>query len=116
MEKIDNSFRLPKEFKDRWLEALRSGKYRQGKVFFHADGEECDEYCVLGIAGLIAGYTKEELNGYATYGKKSCKPKKDLPKELIGFNALVSNLTVMNDHGYTFIFLADYIERNVQTY
>lgn len=116
MERIDNSLQLPKEFKDKWLEALRSNRYMKGSLVFYTDEEGPDRYCILGVAGLLCGYTKEELKGHSVFGKNSCIIKRNLPKELIGQTYLVRRLTKMNDSGYTFNYIADYIERNVKTY
>lgn len=44
-------FKLPKEFAQKWVEALRSGKYRQGKYMLSERNNSgvCDN-CCLGVA------------------------------------------------------------------
>lgn len=48
---FDNRKLLDKEIKQAWIEALRSGKYEQGK------GQLCynDKYCCLGVLAHING-------------------------------------------------------------
>ncbi len=60
--------KLPEDFKKRWLEALRSGKYRKGRKRLYTpkgynDEKEMDddEYCCLGVAAVICGVRKEGL-------------------------------------------------------
>lgn len=40
--------KLPKDFKTQWIEALRSGKYKQGVRRLH--NKEHDAYCCMGVA------------------------------------------------------------------
>jgi len=44
---------LTKKLKQKWIKALRSGKYKQGKERLY--NEEEDSYCCLGVLELIAG-------------------------------------------------------------
>jgi len=52
--------KMLKEIKDRWLEALRSGKYKQGKEMLQ-DSEK--NFCCLGV--LCNLYNKEKHTGWA---------------------------------------------------
>ena len=54
------NFKLEKNFKKRWVAALRSGKYEQaqGELF---DGEG---YCCLGVMCALRGATKKEMQGH----------------------------------------------------
>lgn len=45
--------KLPKVFKKKWLEALRSGDYKQGDGMLFCDGK----YCCLGVADKVCGYS-----------------------------------------------------------
>lgn len=56
--------RLPKRFKERWIKALRSGKYKQGTMMLY--NKETDCYCPLGVAGVLCGIEPERMNCYAT--------------------------------------------------
>jgi len=49
--------KLPVVFKRKWVKALRSGDYEQGKGWLLDDGK----YCCLGVAGQICGAPKKIL-------------------------------------------------------
>ena len=53
--------KLPKEFKEKWLAALRSGEYKQGKMELY--NKETDSFCCIGVAGIINGLSLDEMNG-----------------------------------------------------
>jgi len=56
--------KLKKEFKRAWVEALRSGKYKQGfeqLVTITYDGSR--EFCCLGVAAAISGMNVDDLIG-----------------------------------------------------
>jgi hypothetical protein len=109
--------RLPKEFKEKWIAALRSGKFKQGSGYLQ-DG---DEYCCLGVACRIAhpkmDIQKLCLIGVDDFGESKIKKIKvpsiikggDTPSE----NKIVSRLTKMNDKGKSFKTIANYIEKNL---
>ena len=48
------------EFKRKWVEALRSGQYKQGKLRLY--DSSTDSYCCLGVACHIQDIPKEDLN------------------------------------------------------
>lgn len=128
MEKI---FKLPKDFAEKWLTGLRSGKFKQTKgVLFNGEG-----YCCLGVACITAGYTNEDLRNKTGYGYaliiesdddktddvySLAKNFSDIPKEIKGRaaeNDLVLLLTDMNDDGEkSFEEIANWIEENVEFY
>lgn len=99
------------EFKAKWVEALRSGKYRQTQQALR----EKNAYCCLGVACDISGFgvwdddrfLHEEGNntGYLPTGLR----------ERMGLEQLQeSSLITMNDdEGKTFAEIADYIEANL---
>lgn len=122
-------YRLPKEFTEKWIAALRSGEYKQGEglllndVGFEqkevAEDAEC-EFCCLGIACLITGSEKITLCG-AEWIQEEIKP--NTPIELMGTmseNKLVKVLSKMNDGDgcdkKTFPEIADWITANVELY
>lgn len=107
--------KLPEEFKKKWLEALRSGEYKQGK----------DHLC-LGVAGAICGLSKDEMDGLdilslidSGYARKVTVSKKatslGYPEILLatGFECTANNIADMNDEGKSFSEIADYIEQNL---
>jgi hypothetical protein len=122
---VEKEFRLPKKFATEWLEALRSGEYKQGEGFLYQ--QEKNSFCCLGVACAIQ-YPKHYLvdnEGHFHAGiieKREDQLKYDLKKipfELKGSasnNNLVSILTGMNDDGNDFLEIADWIEKNCQFY
>jgi hypothetical protein len=116
-------FRLPKEFAEKWLKALRSGDYEQGTNVLYK--EKTNGYCCLGVACRIEyplHYLKAS-DGYAGLIEKSLHQLKfdlkKIPNELKGdsYNILVRTLTRMNDdENYSFDQIADWIEKNVELY
>ena len=93
----------------RWVEALRSGEYEQGKHFLEKDGK----FCCLGVLCKIEGHYYEEgksqiLPEALRYkiGIKSSIGEYSLPNE--EFNSL----TELNDNGYDFESIANFIEKN----
>ena len=52
--------KLPKRFKNKWINALRSGKYKQGQSDLY--NENKDTFCCLGVAGFICGGNLDRLD------------------------------------------------------
>jgi len=106
------------EVKKLWVEALRSGKYKQGKSRLRRGGE----YCCLGVLCDISGLGEWEGDDYVTteaYGYRSA----DLPPAVekwaglkdsfggqVSFNGIDRDLAYHNDVGRTFAEIADTIE------
>lgn len=100
--------KLDPEFKAKWLAALRSGEYKQGR--FELYKAMTDRYCCLGVAGLLCGYTKEGMDGW------NCLQSFVNAPELIRVgaqNGVAASLIEMNDQGHSFAEIADYIEANL---
>lgn len=47
------------KLKAKWIKALRSGKYEQGKDYLYKNGK----YCCLGVLGCIKGFDETVLDG-----------------------------------------------------
>lgn len=96
------SFKLPKPFAVLWVDALRSGKYGQteGGLISSPETEptlEGSEFCCLGVAGHVCGYTLSQLE---TYGYLFEDEYPSVPKELHNApdeNPLVEVLAELND-------------------
>jgi hypothetical protein len=90
---------MDQELKAKWVEALRSGKYVQGRMQLYHKGS--NSYCCLGVLGLLIGKTHDEMDN------DSSTPEWDiLPRDVIG------HCVDMNDHRKrTFTEIADYIEK-----
>ena len=104
-------FKLPKEFAEKWIEALKSGDYKQGHSMLATTDVECFDgetlppiekcsFCCLGVAAKISGNPVEELIGVEyLYSKKAYK---GIPEELLteysgNDQALVWTLSQLND-------------------
>lgn len=111
-------YRLPKEFTDKWLKALRSGEYKQCAGGLYRDGG----YCCLGVSLNMQGVKNSEMEDSCWlvskhYGFRK-KRSKYVPEELYGHNTnpLVKQLVDLNDLRESFTEIADWIEQNVETY
>lgn len=135
---MDKQYRLPKEFAEKWINALRSGEYLQGvgtlvgglKVI---DNKlEADEFCCLGVAGRICGISVDLMDESKTLASldRSILNRWIVPNELVHIleESLPSKLIRMND-GYSgegnpskavkkhsFEEIADWVENNVEFY
>lgn len=106
--------KLPKEFKKKWVAALRSGKYKQGEYNLY-DSHNNNSYCCLGVACKVAGIRNSRIDQIATIPVGM----KDIPEMLQGAsedNKLVEKLTTWNDGNLfqprrSFKWIASYIER-----
>lgn len=112
------------EIKAKWVEALRSGKYKQGKGFlkYHNYDLGTDSYCCLGVLCEI-------LNVHATYSQQEPESRSIgfgdqydtayLPHSVRNRVGLVNfsdqlNLSQRNDSGdWDFNSIADYIQENL---
>jgi hypothetical protein len=56
--------KMPKELADKWLEALRSGKYKQGINTLRSRSNDKTEYryCCLGVLQMVVGGETENSN------------------------------------------------------
>lgn len=106
---------MPKDLKDKWLAALRSGEYKQCKGTL-SDGEG---YCCLGVLQMVADGRVERFNGVpeavptiSWYGRHHIGILDDLRAFSLkdGCRALAE----MNDGGLSFKEVADAIERGVE--
>jgi hypothetical protein len=98
---------MSKIIKEKWINALNSGEYKQTKRCLY-DG---DGYCCLGVLCAITGnrnnrdmsegFPKENANGDA--------------KPFIGLTVKEQeDLAGMNDQGFNFKSIAEYISRNIK--
>lgn len=107
MATLKEKYKLPKEFKKKWVKALRSGKYKQGQGYLKVNE---DSYCCLGVAVVInKRHIQSNFYHYINGAHASA-----VPKMLVGNpceNIIVSKLSKMNDDGRSFKYIASYIER-----
>lgn len=104
------NYRLPKEFGEKWLAALRSGNYVQGGACL-LSYEELDDfsvdinkksYCCLGVACALTGVKEKIYSGEYFVSEESdinikYMLEKEYPKELIGEADLPYLLALLND-------------------
>ncbi len=101
--------KLPQEFKKKWVAALRSGEYKQGKTFLCKDGK----YCSLGVACAIMDI-KIPVLAKTISSFYDLRGISKIPKLIRGYkNPVVTKLSGMNDRGAPFSEIADYIEQNL---
>jgi len=97
--------------KAKWIEALRSGKYKQGRWRLRT---KSDDFCCLGVLCDVSGVSEWEENGlcYSYEGASSHLPpslRNQLTRE-----AKEIDLTRMNDNsGMSFPDIADWIGTNI---
>lgn len=95
------------EIQLKWLAALRSDDFKQGKHFLHGR----NGYCCLGVCYRL-------IHGIDPNPRKAMLTKKDFTQIGLhsGFGSLANanngylHLSDMNDQGMTFNQIADYIE------
>jgi len=102
------------EMKAKWLEALRSGKYQQGKNFLR----EGDRYCCLGVLCELDGakWTKPDSyrNGVyrSDHGEVHCPDDRRLVD--LGLDREIAGRAAgRNDSGKSFSEIADWLEANL---
>lgn len=113
--------KMPKKIKRKWLKALRSGTYRQGKdVLYNPDTVR---FCCLGVLQHCVSGGSVEVSGIrSTYfkGRPSVRWYVDNGIEVTAINSYSvdedeTELIKMNDGGKRFSRIADWIEKNIQT-
>lgn len=124
---------MPAELKTKWLEALRSGEYKQGRGFLYHPAT--DSYCCLGVLKEVSdGDLKKTFR--SVYREGGCLPTvptsdwyethgiKGFKSVIPGYWSGEQALTSMNDglvsvnraDSKSFSEIADWIEENVEGY
>lgn len=112
--------KLPPKFKAKWLDALRSGEYKQGRGalkverFHKTTGKALKpEYCCLGVACKIVGMSDEKIND-ATEPSDINGDTSKIPYLLKENNNIITKLIDFNDtEKLSFKQIAKYIEKNL---
>jgi|SRR6266853_268140 len=108
---------MNKEIKARWIEALRSGKYKQGRSFLKIK----EGFCCLGVLCELAVEDKIiepairslSNNDYWTYLGQNKIPPKIIEKWAELDDPTMVELAKMNDNAYRFDEIAKYIEEKL---
>lgn len=103
-----NNSKIPLEIKEKWIDALRSGEYSQTSRSLR----DKNGYCCLGVLARVCGYSENELRGKEFLYSKNFP---NVPEILQGLysKTYVFELSNMNDTGYSFTEIADWIEQNL---
>ncbi len=124
---------MNKEIKEKWLKALRSGEYKQGRGYLRKESGDEDRYCCLGVLAkecLGGEWVKKDSLGinfrqlsdsvwvYRDNFSGECRwgsfPKSVTDHLEIKDPEWIDYLTDMNDNRYMdFDQIADWIERNL---
>lgn len=108
---------MNKKIKNKWVKALRSGKYKQGtealKITHDGDGEAA--FCCLGVLCDIVGDKVSIKQGLDLPRNSTLKkvglPTVDKHDPFSDTNGVVVKLASFNDGGRSFNWIASYIDR-----
>lgn len=117
---------MPKADKARWIRALRSGKYKQGKSYLYCTVEDRerdpsvvrpDTYCCIGVDCVLQGAKLDQWSRtqrkVAIPGGKYRRPGLALREHMYHLPAYLM-LADLNDCGATFNQIADVIKAGVK--
>lgn len=94
---------LTKKLKQKWIKALRSGKYKQGDASLHEISG--NTYCCLGVLQEIDNIICVGNSYLEGDNARSCVRGLTMQKQ--------ERLADMNDGGFTFAEISDWIEKKV---
>lgn len=108
---------MNKKFKAKWVEALRSGRYKQGDGMLRTKGPENKAlYCCLGVACRVLGLRPNKVgnfpddSGSGDYAGDEFPTPSQLKK--LGLSKLSArSLARLNDDGNSFDDIAKVIEK-----
>jgi hypothetical protein len=101
---------VKKSIKEKWVAALRSNDYKQG-IGSLRDG---DTYCCLGVLCDVVNPRGWRKDGFSYKKKKGDIILPHTLSEELGVTPTdQSKLSNMNDSGFNFDSIADYIEENL---
>lgn len=110
---------MKKEIADKWVAALRSGDYKQGKSFLR---DSRNNFCCLGVLCNIHAQDNPELaatqnSPHHYFGYNSVLPPNvenwtGMSNGTGWIYSLNTSLSLMNDTGKTFDTIADIIEKH----
>lgn len=105
---------MKQEYKQPWIDALRSGDYKQGKTHLHSDSKFCCLGVLCEINPAVATKTMSLLDFYARYDGDSAQLTSNLREEFDISETDMDRLMTKNDSdGKSFSEIADWIEQNL---
>lgn len=101
--------------KAKWIKALKSDKYRQGKGYLKKKNKSGDFHCCLGVLCEVMGIDSELVgrDDFYHFGEVTAQLPHDLRLELEIPASQQCQLVNMNDQGVKFDAIADWIEENL---
>jgi hypothetical protein len=111
---METKQKLPKAFKAKWLKALRSGEYKQGRSRLKKKTDTGFEFCCLGVACEVAK-SKIVLRKMPAYiiSSDAVKGISKVPVILRGTCGVADKLASLNDDGNSFKRIALWIDKNL---
>lgn len=124
--------KIAKELKAKWLAALRSGDYKQGKNYLHNSAK--DTFCCLGVLCEVAGIPRRDaklfgdpVDDYNFAGKFSAGTVYSVPGKFEMKNSETGDWPIpepdrdtlidLNDNkNWDFQAIANWIEANIETF
>lgn len=106
---------MDQNVKKLWVDALRSGEYKQGMYALRKG----NDFCCLGVLCDISDKFKWVQAGINSTYFKYGNEMSSLPEEvanwasLCRFSGLITSLTQRNDNSVPFVDIANYIEENL---
>lgn len=96
--------------KAKWIEALRSGKYKQGRFALRT---KSDDFCCLGVLCDVSGISEWEENGlcYSYEGASSHLPP--VLRNQLTPEARDTLMAINDKYGVSFPGIADWIGTNI---
>jgi len=113
--------KMDRKIKAKWLKALRSGKYKQGRSYLRQvpDSGRGLRHCCLGVLAEVSGVAWKEVTEapvpHYFFHKREAHTDDwyaRLPPSMVPKNAQ-EELIDRNDSGETFKRIANWIERNL---
>lgn len=106
--KKQEKVKLSTGFKNKWTEALRSGRYPEGSGMMYNPDTDC--YDPIGVAYRVAGVS---LKNISKRDFPSGKQYRFLPEALYSNTEFLAKIADFSDRGLSFKWIASYIERNL---
>ena len=100
--------------RDKWIEALRSGKYKQGKSNLCSLRNEQPEFCCIGVLADLMDIPYHEKDNRRVYSHGMVAMLHEPELQLVGLGRDEAfRLASLNDKGATFEEIAEVIENGV---
>lgn len=109
------------KIKNKWIEALLSGKYNQGQGNLRLRDSGEDKFCCLGVfcdivepEGWGEGLQYDDIGGTVIYHtRRHCYPDRQFDGKYGLDDHTVADTARMNDAGKSFVEIAEWIRENV---